>query len=874
MKKRVVTFLFAFFVLGLLPAVCCEAMPAPTYNLTIQVNTQGQEGLFNFNLKNEIYVYDEATDDYVAAWNNYQTFSLQTDGLIASVLFNDYMQKGLLEQDVAPGFKLNGILCNDSVNDVAFWVSGNKVSFSPWVNSNITCVFSNSKIVEKTPVLIVPGITGTELEKNGELLWADIDRMFVDKDDTFLDPLSFEKDLYPSDLSVVTTNVIKSKTAFDYTDGLIKEFEGQGYVENTNLFTFPYDWRYGVSGKNADGKTNSDLLKAKIAEILNATGAKKVDVVAHSMGGLVVKKYVADNSASHNIGKAIFLGVPNTGSPNAVKALVQGTNFGISFGPVGLSEKEMKKLSENMPGVYDLLPSQKYYDVSGAFVKKIDFSNGLTRPIENDLDYAEFKNYLLNENSMNELAYANAQNLHTNEFDNYDLRTAGVDLYAIDGCKTATMTKFYESTYSWGAKSYNKLNYKIGDGTVPIQSSTNLPIDSAKKFYALNGKHSGLMSQNGSRQQIVNLLAGSNLEVGNNLITQDIGQCKLNGKAIEVFSPLDISVVDGMGNKLGLADGNVTNEINNANFEIWGEEEKGEQHKFVYIPFEGNEDYEINLDGTGAGNYTINVLSFLGGQVVKTESFSNLPVTAELIGQVVLLDNTDGQTTLLIKKDANSEAEIIYPGNYDKTAPVIAVPADVVVETENKSGVVVNYGTATAKDNIDVEVGVLCDIGSNDVFLVGATVVTCGAQDEAGNKAEKSFNVQVNLIAPASSAGGQQTSGSGGWFSFVSPPVVEQAEVIPQVESIPLVEQEVLVQVERVIEEIPKIPEIIVQKIVVAPAVALEENQNQEKENSPIEIAEIGTASLLPISKKYFWWFVGVGILGIAGWGIFYRIKT
>src|SRR3989344_4581871 len=200
--------------------------------------------------------------------------------------------------------------------------------------------------VEKNPVLIVPGLMGTEMYNNGsEKLWLDSNRNFTDIGDEFMDPLAFSGDLNPTYSSLSIGDIIrKPNIIFDYSEGLIQELKNQGYIENQDLFTFPYDWRYGVSGKYPDGKTNSDLLKEKIQDILTQTGGDKVDVIAHSLGGLVVKKYAIDNSVSHYIGKAIFVGVPNTGAPKSIKALLQGDNFGIPW----LSESEIKKISANM----------------------------------------------------------------------------------------------------------------------------------------------------------------------------------------------------------------------------------------------------------------------------------------------------------------------------------------------------------------------------------------------------------------------------------------------------------------------------------------------------------------------------------------------
>ena len=530
----------------------------------------------------------------------------------------------------------------------------------------------------KTPVLIIPGITGTEMKKGDEVLWPNFGKMLADPSDSFMGLLAFSKDLVPSDSEVAKGDVIRNPSnLFDYTDSLVKEFTGQGYVEGQTLFTFPYDWRYGVSGEYSDGSINSDLLKKKIEDILKQTKADKVDVVAHSMGGLVVKKYIKDNPSLRNIGKAVFVGVPETGAPSAIKGLLQGDNFGVSFGPLGLSDKEMKKVAENMPAAYDLLPTQMYYYNSGSFVSKIDFGRPGAEPQETDLDYQDFEKYLIVDKGLNGQALTESQLLHNDSFDNLDLRSYGIDLYAIDGCKTATMTNFLEESYKdlFGVSHtgiYDRVDLKTGDGTVPIQSSTNLPIDQDKKYYALSGPHSKLLSQDGTRQQIVNLISGSSLPVSSKIVTQDASQCQLNGKAVIVFSPIDISIVDGQGNKLGLVDGNTTNEIPNANFQVLGE------HKFIYLPQDSSQTYTISMQGTGTGTYTIKSQNIVNGQITGTEVFSNLPVTPNLTGQININPGDpsagSGQATLTVQQSPGSVPITIFPDD-----PVVVNPAPVPV---------------------------------------------------------------------------------------------------------------------------------------------------------------------------------------------------
>jgi hypothetical protein len=73
----------------------------------------------------------------------------------------------------------------------------------------------------------------------------------------------------------------------------------------------------------------------------------------------------------------------------------------------------------------------------------------------------------------------------------------------------------------------------------------------------------------------------------------------------------------------------------------------------------------------------------------------------------------------------------------DTTAPVVQVPADMAVP----AGTPVTF-TATATDAVDGTDPVTCAPASGTTFAAGQTVVTCTAQDAAGNQAaSQSFSV-------------------------------------------------------------------------------------------------------------------------------------
>ena len=81
----------------------------------------------------------------------------------------------------------------------------------------------------------------------------------------------------------------------------------------------------------------------------------------------------------------------------------------------------------------------------------------------------------------------------------------------------------------------------------------------------------------------------------------------------------------------------------------------------------------------------------------------------------------------------------------DTTDPVLTVPSNISVQTQDPSGAVVTY-TATATDNVDGSITPTCSPSSGTKFAVGTTTVTCTATDTHGNTSTASFTVTVTLI--------------------------------------------------------------------------------------------------------------------------------
>ena len=124
---------------------------------------------------------------------------------------------------------------------------------------------------------------------------------------------------------------------FDY-------LQSHGYQENVNLFPLAFDWRKSAG-------FNSSILLAKIDQVLAQTGAPKVNILAHSQGGLVTEVALKDPSSAGKVSRVLTMGTPYLGATKALGVLdygepCQNEVFGICI----LDPKEVQKLSTNFPG--------------------------------------------------------------------------------------------------------------------------------------------------------------------------------------------------------------------------------------------------------------------------------------------------------------------------------------------------------------------------------------------------------------------------------------------------------------------------------------------------------------------------------------------
>ncbi|GAA4853845.1 hypothetical protein GCM10023332_01130 [Luteimonas vadosa] len=86
----------------------------------------------------------------------------------------------------------------------------------------------------------------------------------------------------------------------------------------------------------------------------------------------------------------------------------------------------------------------------------------------------------------------------------------------------------------------------------------------------------------------------------------------------------------------------------------------------------------------------------------------------------------------------------------DVTAPSLTLPDDLLLDADSAAGTLVPAYAVSALDNVDGDLGALvaCSPAAPHQFPMGATAVSCGVEDSAGNAAAGSFNVDVQDLSP------------------------------------------------------------------------------------------------------------------------------
>ncbi|MEM1262882.1 MAG: alpha/beta fold hydrolase [Pseudomonadota bacterium] len=244
---------------------------------------------------------------------------------------------------------------------------------------------------DQPPVVIVHGALGSRLDdSDGREHWpgslrriafGDYRELRLDIDPATLQPESSE--LTPSGVAIRAGGVdfygrilATLETAGGYRRGVLGEPAARG---EKRYYVFVYDWRH-------DNVKNARALHAFLGQVRADYNdpSLQVDVVAHSMGGMIVRYYARygtvdvlnDNEFPVNqvgeqfIRRVVLLGTPSLGSVGALQTLIRG--YRVGFGTIP------PEVVATFPSTYQVLPhaiTNWFVDVNGRPVKRDHFSS-------------------------------------------------------------------------------------------------------------------------------------------------------------------------------------------------------------------------------------------------------------------------------------------------------------------------------------------------------------------------------------------------------------------------------------------------------------------------------------------------------------------
>ena len=525
----------------------------------------------------------------------------------------------------------------------------------------------------------------------------------------------------------------KMDPIFKTYDSLMKTFEENGYEKGKDLFVFPYQWR--------DTNINTaQLFKQKIQEIKKTANWPKVDVVAHSMGGLVVRQYIESDNYQNDIDQVVMLGIPNQGAPEDYLIWESGDMSSNKFDIIGfLLDKIFKQEAKHagFKDVFDYLHNQPIKSVQELlpdYDYLVDASSGEMRSYELSEHYPKnvFLDSLNSSDNVQKLNKVSLINITGKLDKNSTINKIRVNKPSLDA----------DSKWVDGKPAGDGLIMKEGDGTVPVVSSElslfkNPPFD---EQIEVNSSHTSLPEK--TKNIVYKKITGYDPQGD-----VPFSQIK-NTVFFFALSPIDLQIVSPSGKRVGknFETGETFNEIPGAYYT--GSDTANE---FATIPNPEDGEYKILTEGTGDGEYKV--------EIAKISEDENNPGQAQESDATISGTATKGK---IDEAQATVTGDNVTTENVDTTPPKITATfspsanengwnnTDVTVHfeaTDDQPGMV-----ETQKDVV------LSDEGQNQ--SASATF-----EDATGNSATKTVSgISIDKTAPETQTEISGTAGQNGWY--------------------------------------------------------------------------------------------------------------
>ncbi len=520
-------------------------------------------------------------------------------------------------------------------------------------------------------------------------------------------------------------------------DELVETLDENGYTTDQDLFLFPYEWRMS----NIE---TAKLLRSRIDQIKTQTKWPKVDIVAHSMGGLVAREYIGAFNGGSTIDQLITLGTPHGGSPKSYLTW-DGGGFSsasrFSFGDFFTKKIFEQEAEENeYESIFDYVRSVPIVSVRELLP---------TTPYLRDKDSDEMRVYpeLYSRNTFIEKLKTPAylKRLSPVLFSNIVGKTQNdetISVFRVEGASIELLND-PESVVLWGhgkPDGYDDLTgdrgmeLGSGDGVVSTDSVRDIVAD---ELIELESNHGNLPTD--GAKTVVKILKGTE--------ALPSGALMYPAQALLIFmpfSPIDIQIVSPSGKKVGknFETGGYYDEIPGAYYT--GSDTENE---FITVPHPERGEYRVLTRGTGPGEYRVEAV-----HIEENPDGSAEESTAVIAGVAELGMESEGTVEL----QENGEVTV---GGTDTLAPVTMATVSGVQGTNGwyTSDVTVTLsvtdeegGSGVVETQYSLD-GMNWNLYADSVSVTGEGVTTLqySSTDTAGNKeAVKTEIIRVDRVAP------------------------------------------------------------------------------------------------------------------------------
>ncbi|MBN1618584.1 PD40 domain-containing protein [Candidatus Dojkabacteria bacterium] len=522
----------------------------------------------DFNDRGDIFIHDQVTGETKLAsvsstgeqGNEYSrlpsvsedgrfvTFSSRSTNLVPG---NTYSIEKVFVHDMITGetklvsVSSSGELGNDYSHSPSISNDGRYVAFPSEASNLVIGDFNQTHDIfvvdttitpqpPKTPLIFIPGTMGSKLvdqNDGNKELWLGLFRNH--------NKLSLYPDDDPSN-GIVPTDILRTVATNDIYTSLINKLTTSGYVEysgdtdpskrtsagcdltqapnNPSLFIFPYDWRKDIDSTTAQ-------LYNYMQCIQQFYPGTKVDILAHSMGSVVARRYILNYPYTNNVDTLLTVGAPWLGSPQSVYVMETGKT-GLPI----MQSSTVKRIAGSFPGLHDLIPGEAYYQLGGGPVLVENGWDINNNGKDNEkYSYPQFRNFLNMRYGRNYFyPGTTSYNFHsTSGQDDWRGDISGVNYIHFLGIKKGASTigsmkaeKFViclggtSLCHTWNVMEVSNVQ---GDGTVPLLSlsrigngyNINAPGTSLCAFTSSNDKtvdHGGMLTDQYMLDRIVSSL--------------------------------------------------------------------------------------------------------------------------------------------------------------------------------------------------------------------------------------------------------------------------------------------------------------------------------------------------------------------------------